>query len=198
MRHEEILGLLPCLKYGSDHSPGLWLFLLEVLFWVVVAIVTVTLLRFRPTLLEKAELKLQAISQQRTLWLCGFFLIMVALRVALLPQVPVPVPVVHDEFSYLLGSDTFSHARLTNPPSPMWVHFESFHINVQPTYQSMYPPGQGLALAVGQKLIGVPWFGVVLSVALMCSAIYWMLLGWMSPSWAWLGGAFAVARFGIF
>ncbi len=32
----------------------------------------------------------------------------------------------------------------------------------------------------------------------MCAAIYWMLLGWLPAPWAWLGGAFACVRFGIF
>jgi len=80
----------------------------------------------------------------------------------------------------------------------MGVHFESFHINISPTYQSMYPPAHALALAIGQKLTGVPWVGVLLSTAAMCGAIYWMLLGWLPPGWAWLGGAFAVLRYGIF
>ncbi len=80
----------------------------------------------------------------------------------------------------------------------MGVHFEKFHINISPTYQSMYPPAHALALAIGQKLTGVPWVGALLSTAAMCGAIYWMLLGWQPPGWAWLGGAFAVLRYGIF
>jgi hypothetical protein len=99
----------------------------------------------------------------------------------------VPTPAVHDEYSYWLAADTFAHGRLANPPHPLWVHFETMHVLMQPTYASKYPPGQGMALALGQVLAGMPLIGMWISSALACAAVGWMLRAWTRPRWAFLG-----------
>ena len=128
------------------------------------------------------------------------FVMSVALlaRALLLPIVGIPEPRINDEYSYLLIADTFSHHRLTNPTPPLWQHFETFHVNMTPTYHSKYPVSQGLVLAFGEIGFHQPWIGVYLSTALLCGAICWCLLAFVSPGWALLGGLLAVVRIALF
>lgn len=126
---------------------------------------------------------------------CG--VLPVALRLALLGVYPVPEPSIHDEFSHLLLADTLMHGRLTNPPHPMWQHFESIHIIQQPTYNSMYPPGQAAFLAFGTWLFHDPWAGVVIGAGLMFAALCWMLQAWLPARWALFGTLLAILAFGV-
>jgi hypothetical protein len=118
-------------------------------------------------------------------------------RLSLLWLMPVPVPLGHDEFSYLLAGDTFALGRVANPAHPMWLFLDTLHVFQHPTYSSMFPPAQGAVLALGQ-LLGHPWIGVLLSMALMCATLAWMLQGWFPPAWALFGAVLVVLRFSVF
>jgi hypothetical protein len=120
----------------------------------------------------------------------------VALRLILLPNHPIPSPDVYDEFGHLLVADTLRHLRLANPPHPQSPFFETFFVIQDPTYSSIYPIGQGLALAIGRMLFGTPWAGVLITTAAFCSLTYWMLRAWVRPVWALLGGILAIFQFG--
>jgi hypothetical protein len=134
---------------------------------------------------------------KKTGWSMALLAILpIALRLALLPQYPIPTPNVSDDFSYILSADTLRHFRLANSAHPLQQFFETFFVLQQPAYASIFPLGQGLILAIGWTLFGHPWAGVALSIGALCALCYWMLRAWTSPGWALVGGLLAVIEFG--
>lgn len=107
-------------------------------------------------------------------------------------------PAVHDEHSYSLSGDMYASGRLSYPTHPFWQHFETFHVLMTPSYATKYPPGVGLTLALGQKVFGHQVAGMWASAALLAALVYWMLLAYVPPQWALVGGLLALARLGIY
>jgi hypothetical protein len=169
----------------------------ELAFWILGLLLAGLLCWLCPRLLVRAQCGWRKVAVRPRL---PYLIVAgaVVLRALLLPWIPAPAPAIHDEFSYLLAADTFTSGRLTNPTPPSWEHFESFHINLIPSYQSMYPPAQGLFLAAGIRLLGSPWFGVWLAMLLMCLAMLWALRTWAPYEWALAGALFCALRFGLF
>jgi hypothetical protein len=125
-------------------------------------------------------------------------LLPLAIRLSLLPWIPVPAPAIQEEFSNILAADTFAHGRLANPAHPMSVFFDNVQIIQYPKYVSVRFPGIAVFLWLGQAIFHHPWAGVWLAVAGMCAAFYWMLLGWTRPMWAFVCAVLFGLRFGIF
>lgn len=139
---------------------------------------------------------LNRMAQRTLLCMVALAMLPLGLRLILLAQHPAPVPDVYDEFSHLLVADTLRHFRFANPPHALPQFFETFFVLQRPTYSSIYPLGQGLALALGRILFGTPWAGVLVCMAAFCALCYWMLRGWTTPAWALVGGILAVFEFG--
>ena len=147
---------------------------------------------------RQMERRFGQLARRRWLAVISVGLSVLLLRLAILPLFPVPLPFCADDFSFLLAGDTFAHGRPTNPTPVMWTHFETIHVTMKPTYQSMYFPGQGLILAASHVVLGNSWIGLLIVSALMCAALCWMLQAWLPASWALLGGMIAVLRLGVF
>jgi hypothetical protein len=184
----------------SSSSPpqGLSLSLIEGGLTLIGAGIAVYWPQIASTLFGRIERVLSHIARRKRLAIAIPGLTLLLLRLAMLPLLPIPLPFVPDDFSFLLAADTFASGRLTNPSPAMWIHFETIHVTMNPTYMSMYFPAQGLLLAFGKVFLGHPWFGVLLSGAMMCSVICWMLQAWLPSSWAFLGAMLAVLRLGLF
>jgi hypothetical protein len=63
-----------------------------------------------------------------------------------------PVPVIHDEASYLLQADIFASGRWTAPTPALPEFFEQPHVQIAPAVASKYPPGHALLLTLGALL----------------------------------------------
>jgi hypothetical protein len=67
----------------------------------------------------------RAIARRRWLAVALVGIAALALRLAVVPSVPVPQVVYPDEFSHLLFAETLASGRFTNPTPPGWKNIEA-------------------------------------------------------------------------
>lgn len=138
------------------------------------------------------------ISRQRLFSIILFALLSILLNSSTILINGVPNPRIHDEFSYLLGAETFAKGRITNPVHPLREFFDTFHVLNSPTRMSIYPPAQSLFLALGILMFGHPIAGVWISIALMCAIFTWMFYAWLPGRWAFIASFLVLNRLAFF
>lgn len=175
------------LNWGT--APVSFLDLLEIVLTLICLVLAFTRPDIGRNWFERAEAAMLSLSEHTGLCLLLLFLFPIVLRLLLLPVYGPPAPFISDEYAYLLHADTFSLGRLTNPSPPLWQHFTAVYLLAHPTYTAEYQVGQGMVLAAGQIVTGIPWAGVALSMGLLCAATYWALLAWTPRVWALAGTA---------
>ena len=127
----------------GSHEQAVTLTLLEGGLTAIVLGLSFAWPRLGASWFSRAEIFFSKLARKKGLAVLVVGLSGLVLRLAILPWCSIPLPFVPDDFSFLLASDTFSHGRLTNPTPAMWIHFESIHIDMLPTYMSMYFPDPG-------------------------------------------------------
>lgn len=160
-----------------------------------VAVILLPVLGDRPW--DRLERGLRSLARRGGFAIVVTVLCSLAVNVGVSLRHGLPVPHETDEFGHLLAAETFASGRLTNPPHPLWRHFETQGVIQQPTYQSKYPPGDALFLALGRVIGGHEIFGAWIAVALACGALCWMLRAWVGQGWALVGGLWAACFPGI-
>jgi hypothetical protein len=180
------------------HGSGFSLMQMEATLTAIIFLVPLAWPRLGSNWFSRMERPFARLARRKSLSVLVVGVSALIARLAILPICPIPLPFCTDDFSFLLAANTFLHGRLTNPTPALWAHFETIHVSMQPTYMTMYFPAQGLLLAAGKLLFGHPWFGILITSALMCAALCWMLQAWLPPTWALLGGFVAILHLGLF
>src|SRR5438132_1279760 len=156
--------------------------------WIFLLVIAIAVIFRRSLRFEQPQSKLLTIFERDRVALTLVIAISLLVSITSGWLHGMPLPHYHDDYGYLLDADTFVHGRLSNPPHPLWRHFETIHVLVLPRYISKYEVGQGLMFAAGTKFLGHPARGGWIVAAMACAAVWWALRVWTTPSLALLGG----------
>ena len=96
-----------------------------------------------------------------------------------------PLPLVEDEYSYVLQSRIFASGHWTAPTPPAPEFFQQAHVLTIPAVASKYPPGHALLMAPG-ALLGAPVLVPLLLTGLTGALLFWLVARVANQSVAWL------------
>jgi hypothetical protein len=160
---------------------------------VVLAIVVA---RYPENPLARFEAFIGAIASRPYLSLTLIVLIAIGGPLALRPFVGFPDAFIADEYSLMLQAKTYLSGRMANPALP--ANFAQDWVILSPTHASQYPVLRSLPLLVGYAAGVGAWGGVVLSMAALAAAVYWMVSVWIHPRYAFVAALLVILRFGLF
>jgi hypothetical protein len=98
------------------------------------------------------------------------------------------MPVIHDEFSYLIQTQTLATGRLWMPAHPLRAFFDTFYLITDRAYASQYFPGAAMMFVPGVWL-GLPAWVMPLAIAGAAVAMLYLVLREVVGSLAGVGGA---------
>lgn len=108
-----------------------------------------------------------------------------------------PLPIIHDEFAYLLQARIFAKGQLTAPPWPDPEMFRQWHVFGTPRVAAKYFPGHSLLLVPGMWL-GMPALvpfllagGAAACLLLLVSSLHGPLIGLLT-CFLWLTSSHAM------
>ncbi len=123
--------------------------------------------------------------------------ITVGSRVVLLTIIGIQDPIAADEFSIIFQAKTYLAGSLSNKIS-LTPNFETPYVLLNPTYSSIYPVLRSFPLIIGY-LLGIGAFGgVLLSMAALTVAVYWMVREWVNARYGFVAALIVILRFGMF
>ena len=146
---------------------------------------------------EKVEAFLARIGERPILSILVICALVIVPRLALWPLIGAQDPVIGDEYSLILQAKTFLSGRLAVPAS-LPPNFEALYVLLAPTYSSIYPVLRSFPLLLGYLLGVGASGGVLLSMAALAVAVYWMVRVWMDARYGLVAALIVILRFGLF
>jgi Dolichyl-phosphate-mannose-protein mannosyltransferase len=103
-----------------------------------------------------------------------------------------PLPLIQDEYSYVLQSQIFATGHWTAPSPPIPEFFQQAHVLTVPAVASKYAPGHALLMSIG-SVVGAPAL-VPLLLSGLTGALLFLLVRRVASNWVallawivWLG-----------